>query len=440
MSQSKPRANWTQLSHELWGAIFARLTQDIGDDDFLSSRLDEAGFHQLRLVCKIFKHILSSRERALEGLNVTAQQVQAQRSQQGSAQQGAAQQGAAQQGSAQPGPLQQGAAPQGPAQQGRLQQGAAQQGSAQPGPPQQGAASAQSQLPLTVSLMTAEQQQEQCVTMLTTVLKSVHAGLQLALPQQEAVVNTAVAVIGTTMAPLIKMLVTAEARHEQMYSAIQGVKADTTEVKKMMHSKASSNPLTAVAMAQGSQQMHGLGQCLSSRSSGSLSSASQAAVSPSKSPSPPLDTPARKLQQKNFKARELAKRQAQRLQDVLGTSGASASANAMTATAGRVVDGFKIVYPGSDGEVAWTSWGGRYVSGLLLSPTLSPNLMGVHHVSALVCLHKTSAVSALPVYVVDKARDTLVPGQSSCKCMYSLVHSFMSVFTLHDVCLFCGVA
>ena len=369
MSQSKPRANWTQLSPELWGAIFARLNPDTGDDD----RLDEACFPQLRLVCKSFSHILSSRKQALKGLDVTAQQVQAQRSQ---------------------------------------------QGSAQLGPLQQGAASAQSQLPLTVPLMTAEQQQEQCVTMLITALKSVHAGLQLALPEQEAVVNTAVAVIGTTMAPLIKMLVTAEARHEQMYSAIQGVKADTTEVKKMMHSNASFYPASkAVAMAQGSQQMHGLGQCLSSRSSGSLSSASQAAVSPSKSPSPPLDTPARKLQQKNFKARELAKRQAQRLQNVLGTSGASASASAMTATAGRVVDGFKIVYPGSDGEVAWTSWGGQYVSSLLLSPTVLPKLTGVHHVSVLVCLHIASAASALQVYLLDKSRHILVLRHFSCKYM-----------------------
>ena len=80
MSQCNPHANWAQLSHELWGAIFARLNPDVGDDDFLSSRiyqigrLDQACFHhlpRLHLVCKSFNHILARAPHAHDLLTLT---------------------------------------------------------------------------------------------------------------------------------------------------------------------------------------------------------------------------------------------------------------------------------------------------------------------------------------------------------------------------------
>lgn len=149
----------------------------------------------------------------------------------------------------------------------------------------------------------------------------------------------------------------------QLQTQLSSVQQEVRTVRKQQVSDATFPPLMAVALAQVTQQRHGLGRFLAAGYCAGKAGPAAGQVSPFSSPRAPLDTPQRKRLRCHEDSRAIAKKQLQQA-DARLTSNQEAGPSRPTQTAAAVLSasissGMTVVYPGKSGELRWTAWGGR---------------------------------------------------------------------------------
>ena len=244
------------------------------------------------------------------------------------------------------------------------QQRTVNQSSAQGGPGR--SATAQDHTLLVASEHGNEQStQQQCTDIMTTVMHSLAQTDLSQLPPSNGAVLQA---IGSAMTPVVHCLLQQtslltqernQLRQEvhQLSHMLKDVQQEVHAIRKQQTSDASFAPLMAVALAQVSHLVHGLGQFLAAGSKPTTASAS-----PFKSPLKLLASPQLKQVQRRKAAQRVAQQQLQdtetRLDDLQpGHSRPDVSAAAVLA--GPIRAGRAEVYPGRNAEIVWTEWMGR---------------------------------------------------------------------------------
>jgi len=242
---------------------------------------------------------------------------------------------------------------------------------------QQAAASAQP--PSTASAATdsqsAQPEQDSAFQLLQSVMATVASSNEAAMAPEHAPV---LHMIGAVMAPIVQMLKDEQQKERAMHRASMDqllqqnrqLSQQLDRVEQKIDSNAHFYPLMAVAMAQLSQQMHGLAQFLAAGFGSGRAKAGQ--LSPGAVPSvqQPVNTPQRKKMRKADDARHVARKQVLAVDERLDEQGPSAGpvqaptvlGQRQTAAAvltGPIANGVQTVYPGKAGEELWVTWRGR---------------------------------------------------------------------------------
>ena len=207
--------------------------------------------------------------------------------------------------------------------------------------------------------------QRQCVDIMTTVMRSLAQSDLSQLPRSQGAVLQA---IGSAMTPVVHCLLQqtsllTQERNQlrqgvrQLSHTLKDVQQEVHAIRKQQTSDASFAPLMAVALAQVSHLVHGLGQFLAAGSKPATASAS-----PFSSPLKLLASPQLKQVQRRKAAQRVAQQQLQdtetRLDDLQpGQPRPDLSAGAVLA--GSIRAGRAEVYPGRNAEIVWTDWMGR---------------------------------------------------------------------------------
>lgn len=169
--------------------------------------------------------------------------------------------------------------------------------------------------------------------------------------EQRSMRQMAVQMATACMAPVLQVMKQRDEAHQaevrQLTATVASMSGQLQRMESKVDSNASFYPLMSLAMAQLSQQTHGLAQCLSA--SFRSGAANPGLNSPAASPRQPLATPQRKQLQRQDNARTKAKKQLLQAQ----------GQNAQPVLSRAVTSALRIVYPGSAGEVSWCSWQGR---------------------------------------------------------------------------------
>ena len=133
--------------------------------------------------------------------------------------------------------------------------------------------------------------------------------------------------------------------------------------------------LVAIALANQSQQIHGLAQfqAASFRSGTSATAGDLSQHAPHAKPAQPILSPERRQLARQAKQHKVAHKQTLQVQERLDSLPAasrpigSESHNASAVLTGHIHDGVQTVYPGKRGELQWDRWEGRSVLFFLLS-------------------------------------------------------------------------
>jgi len=241
---------------------------------------------------------------------------------------------------------------------------------------QQAAANAaNAQPPSTASAATdsqsAQPEQDSAFQLLHSVMATVASSNEAAMAPEHAPV---LHMIGAMMAPVVQMLKEQQKEHrasmDQLLQQNRQLSQQLDRVEQKIDSNAHFYPLMAVAMAQLSQQMHGLAQFLAAGFGSGRAKAGQ--LSPGAAPSvqQPVNTPQRKKMRKADDARHVARKQVLAVDERLDEQGPSAGpvqaptvlGQRQTAAAvltGPIANGVQTVYPGKAGEELWVTWRGR---------------------------------------------------------------------------------
>lgn len=164
--------------------------------------------------------------------------------------------------------------------------------------------------------------------------------------------------------------------HAQLQAEIGSLRSEVRQITESLKSRDSFIPLTAVALTQLSQQLHGMQKTLGTvyHQPGLLQQAgaahatgrqSHARLAPQQVQA---TTPAKKQAARLDKAQNIARKQLQAVADrmdnpALGMgSHASASLAAAAIALAGPASALAIVYPGRGAEPFWTSWNGRWGS------------------------------------------------------------------------------
>lgn len=214
--------------------------------------------------------------------------------------------------------------------------------------------------------------QQESADLLVTVLQRVgQSGL---LQQHQHLQPEFLCTLGAVMTPVVTQLV--QQKHALMQSGdalmqrIKAIESRVVDVHKRQLSDAAFAPLMAVAMAQLSQQVYGLGKYLAASYKYAKPLAGAGPLSPLSKPKMPENSPQRRQQQRHVTADRAAKRQLMDAGERLGNQQGSASASGQPAHPALVGAqatmsmnmGRQVVQPGKDGEVQWVSWKGRCVA------------------------------------------------------------------------------
>jgi len=244
---------------------------------------------------------------------------------------------------------------------------------------QAGANLANAQPPSTASAATdsqsAQPEQESAFQLLHSVMATVASSNEAAMAPEHAPV---LHMIGAVMAPVVQMLRDEQQKERAMHRASMDqllqqnrqLSQQLDRVEQKIDSNAHFYPLMAVAMAQLSQQMHGLAQFLAAGVGSGRAKAGQLSPGPVPSVQQPVNTPQRKKMRKADDARHVARKQVLAVDERLDQQGPSAGpvqaptvlGQRQTAAAvltGPIANGVQTVYPGKAGEELWVTWRGR---------------------------------------------------------------------------------
>ena len=207
--------------------------------------------------------------------------------------------------------------------------------------------------------------QQQCLDIMMTVMHSLAQSDLSQLPLSQGAVLQA---IGSAMTPVVHCLLQQtssltqernQLRQEvhQLSHTLKDVQQEVHAIRKQQTSDASFAPLMAIALAQVSHLVHGLGQFLAAGSKPATAS-----TSPFSSPLKLLASPQLKQVQRRKAVQRVAQQQLQdtgtRLDDLQpGQPRPDLSASAVLA--GSIRSGRAEVYPGRNAEIVWTEWMGR---------------------------------------------------------------------------------
>ena len=170
------------------------------------------------------------------------------------------------------------------------------------------------------------------------------------------------------MSPLLQLFKEQHQQHQaelrRMSSKLAHVEGKLNSIESKLDSNAAFYPLVSVAMGSLTHQVHGLAQYLAANHQAGLARPGQ--VSPAASPRKLATTPQRKQMQKQDNARNQAKRQLQEAQQLRQQQQLTGQPSALAGNMGQGQDavprpingGFRIVYPGADGEPYWCEWRG----------------------------------------------------------------------------------
>lgn len=246
---------------------------------------------------------------------------------------------------------------------------------------QQPALQAQQRVPSLEEL--AQQTRQDCTDILSSAMKHLaDSGITQIVPDAPVL-----QMIGAAMTPVVHTLLQQQSMRvhqsqqqvgqlqqqvDELQTQLTSVQQEVHTVRKQQVSDSTFPPLMAVALAQVTQQLHGLGRFLAAGYTAGKAGPAAGQVSPL-SPRPPLNTPQRKRLRCNEDTRAIAKKQLLQA-DARLTSNQQAGPSRPTQTAAAVLSrsissGRVEVYPGKAGELRWTAWGGRYIH--TLQPCIS---------------------------------------------------------------------
>ena len=233
-------------------------------------------------------------------------------------------------------------------------------------------AAANAQPPSTASAATdsqsAQPEQDSAFQLLHSVMATVASSSEAAMAPEHAPV---LQMIGAVMAPVVQMLKAEQQKERAMHRAsMDKLSQQLDRVEQKIDSNAHFYALMAVAMAQLSQQMHGLAQFLAAGFGRGRAKAGQ--LSPGAVPhvQQPVNTPQRKKMRKADDARHVARKQVLAVDERLDEQGPSGGAvqaatvlgqrqTAAAVLTGPIANGVQTVYPGKAGEELWVTWRGR---------------------------------------------------------------------------------
>ena len=240
-------------------------------------------------------------------------------------------------------------------------------------------AAANAQPPSTASAATDSQsappEQDSAFQLLHSAMATIASSNEAAMAPERAPV---LQMIGAVMAPVVQMLkdeqqkehVMHRASMDQLLQLNKQLSQRLDRVEQKVDSNAHFYPLMAVAMAQLSQQMHGLAQFLAAGFGSGRAKAGQ--LSPGAVPhvQQPVNTPQRKKMRKADDARHVARKQVLAVDERLDEQGPSGGAvqaatvlgqrqTAAAVLTGPIANGVQTVYPGKAGEELWVTWRGR---------------------------------------------------------------------------------
>ena len=195
----------------------------------------------------------------------------------------------------------------------------------------------------------------------------------------------------------------------------------------------SFNALIAIALANQSQQIHGLAQfqAASVRSGASATAGNLSQRAPHAQPDQPLLSPERRQLARQTRQHKVAHKQTLQVQERLDNLPvASRPIRPLTSTAsavmtGHINDGVQTVYPGKRGELQWDRWEGRSVPFFLpLVRIFVARILTVVHVNPLLQVLALNLSSVL-CQMLSSMRSPAIPPPPPPSCSQIAVpHSF----------------